>query len=789
MAEPSWPSPAAKPSPTISVSAGGFDPNDLQDDRSPEKLTITIFGPKDGSKCLSPETRVWTDEGYLSIGSLWDRVKSKESDGNGEWGILDHPLFVQSWNGLSWIKGRVTRIWRQMNSESLLRLTFTNGTHLDCSPSHRFWGPGRWERADSIAAGDRLAAPSLLDRTTTLECSPDVAELMGWQLSEGSESFTYPNYHPRARIKNPRGPNKKFRNGMAHKPSLHMSFTNADPAVLKRIRETAAKAGVLLPRDRGYPPRSAAVIGTNKFARLFSPLGYVFGKKAAQKVIPPSVLRASEEARCRFLAAYFDGDGTVATDGASASFTTASHQMAVSLKEMLLSLGIPSTVHPHEVRLKGWTTPRTYWNVSFGATAIPRFTSRVAIHMVSSEKVQRLQSYSPKFHGKSETVPSSGILSKLRSRGAVGLQFRNGGIEAAYFEYDTSRSGAMRFSGVVGGAGYMEESDLLEQIASPNLIWPTVKSVGTVPYNGYVYDLCVDDTHCYIAEDILVHNSTQAFALPGKKFVLAHDNQSKAARDNFIHKSDPNIHVFKATKFYVESDPKTAIKTLEYTLWALDNAATAMGGQPDWVIVDAFNVQEEIAESFMRGRHNLLPEDSFSNLNFWKARKQYVRAVWRKAMEVARMGVVYVTYATEQVLARENGFPSLSRKAPKYLDVIMQETSITVETSFAASSVTKKNVYKALVMCKKDSETSVYGQMFTPGGETFDITGTTIPWADRMAKYIGLANSGRLAVPVDPAEEAPAASNPVPPAAPTHQEATVPTGGVPEATVRKKGAW
>ncbi len=267
--------------------------------------------------------------------------------------------------------------------------------------------------------------------------------------------------------------------------------------------------------------------------------------------------------------------------------------------------------------------------------------------------------------------------------------------------------------------------------------------------------------------------STVLFGLPGRKFVVALDGQSKRARDNSIHKGDPNIRVFNAYKHYDENNPPSAKKTVQFIEWGFDNLVQE-GWNPDWIIYDAFDIQTEVADRVMRANHGLLPSDSFANRNLWKERNAVVRGLWRRALGIARLGVGYGTYYKSEVLERDaTGGELLTLKGPKWMDLIEHETVITVEVTKSYNVIAKREEYKAKVSSKLDNPDDVVGCVFK-SGDTFDLTDKKFPWDDRLAKFLQLANTGRLAVPGARSDEvqpnAPAATAP-PPSPPATQPA------------------
>jgi hypothetical protein len=247
--------------------------------------------------------------------------------------------------------------------------------------------------------------------------------------------------------------------------------------------------------------------------------------------------------------------------------------------------------------------------------------------------------------------------------------------------------------------------------------------------------------------------STQAFALPGKKFVLSFDHRSKDARDNSIHKGDQSIHVFNAAKKFNEFDLSTGDTSVEFILASLAWAETEL--KPDWVIIDGYERLEKIADAVMRHKHGCAFDGKVADWNYYSTRNAVVKAVWHRALEAARLGIVFGCYYKEKVLERTNGETSLSKKAPHWIDLVEQETNITIETLRVYSPVVKKFIYTAVVTCKKDWDGDIYGRIFGTG-ETFDLTdGKLLPWKERLVKVIALANANKLSIPAEPAASPP----------------------------------
>lgn len=86
--------------------------------------------------CVAPETMVLTKEGYVRI----EDVKDKE---------------VEVWNGIEW---STTTVRQTNESSELLRILFSNGCSLECTPYHTFYlQPGcEKKEAQDLVVGDTL---------------------------------------------------------------------------------------------------------------------------------------------------------------------------------------------------------------------------------------------------------------------------------------------------------------------------------------------------------------------------------------------------------------------------------------------------------------------------------------------------------------------------------------------------------------------------------------------------------------------------------------------------------
>ena len=105
--------------------------------------------------CVAPETQILTDKGYVEIQSVADQ-------------------YVNVWNGEKFSKSWV---WKTNSNQSLMRIDFSNGKSLECTPYHKFYLEGKMDHvtADKLEVDDQLITidiPTIEEDVMYLETYP-----------------------------------------------------------------------------------------------------------------------------------------------------------------------------------------------------------------------------------------------------------------------------------------------------------------------------------------------------------------------------------------------------------------------------------------------------------------------------------------------------------------------------------------------------------------------------------------------------------------------------------------
>lgn len=267
----------------------------------------------------------------------------------------------------------------------------------------------------------------------------------------------------------------------------------------------------------------------------------------------------NKDCQASFLKGLFSGDGHVSKSKREIELATSEKRTADLVQFMLLNLDILSAVGEktvdgegyYRVRINGDSKLRTWkekigFNVSYKNRDI-------------DEAIEKNKQYEH-----TELVPNQGaVLKQVRKSGeltqrqvAEELGVRNTMVH--HYEND-SRIDKKKL-GKYSDISDSEAADFLEKLAQGDVSWLKVKDVEKRDSEGKVYDLTVPDNHNFVAEGLVIHNTTTAAKIGsylqenGEDVVLGAGDTFRAASIEQLEEHGDNLGVEVVSHEY-ESDP------------------------------------------------------------------------------------------------------------------------------------------------------------------------------------------------------------------------------------------
>jgi len=365
------------------------------------------------------------------------------------------------------------------------RFTLGTGRTVDVTPEHPFLTPMGWKRADEIEPGGSVAIPASMP--FALAPTPmhgAEVDLLAILLADGS--LTHGN----------------------------VEFTKADREVVRIASEAAEELGAEVVLRNG----SEDTYGIRCEDQHLNPVTTmlrkqgVHGKKSVDKAIPDDIFKLPKDQLARFLTVFWMCDGYVDSNGPE--MVLGSRKMLEQVQSLLLRFGIQSKLSDKLSKCNGKTFAawrlRVYsfchetflkefdlWGDKRAAlerVAAKSRNSNVGFPRLSKEMRAEIEKLSRARIGRWQ----GGLLKEVGIRLGWSSKFMT---RSLFGQHDSLLLSRFKVFCEVYGC-----EDEYRWLYDSGLFWDTVESVESVGEQK-IYDLTVEPTSCYVANDVLVHNT------------------------------------------------------------------------------------------------------------------------------------------------------------------------------------------------------------------------------------------------------------------------------------------
>ncbi len=485
-----------------------------------------LVGEMGTGKCVLPDTRIQVNGELISAADTWQRYANEQSawsDGEGVWCKSKEPLWVPSFNErVARIElRRVSRLYRQHVREKVRQVRLADGSSVTVTQSHPFLTPHGW--TNSVQVGDYVAVPLHVPSPCKASKVPVPVDFMAWQIAEGYEQ----------------------------QDPATLRVYQKDESVLTHLLGEAEFLQAIpgfrsQPAIRRHPGECPFLeVSSTSYVKYLHDNGYVWGCRSASKSIPPFVMRASRDSVRSFLQAYADAEGYAGDRGIE--LMTASEQLSHQVVELLRRLGVRASVHPKIAYAANTLqqTRRLYYRIMITGDSARRFRDQVGFGKRAKEE-QLAALCAKSVNSSVETIYVADIVKSVRRAAKLGRKVSGnllGHVYATGKEPTMNRAQASRLLEFIDGllSGELESRykqlkhhnyrslvarlqsvirselegarNLLRRRLNQEIQFSRVLEIREIAYVGMVYDLEVEKTHNFVANQILVHNTTISSAV------------------------------------------------------------------------------------------------------------------------------------------------------------------------------------------------------------------------------------------------------------------------------------
>ncbi len=370
------------------------------------------------------------------------------------------------------------------------RLRTQLGRQIEATDNHPFYTFDGWRNLGDLVVGEQIAVPRRIEVSRNKDWSNHEVIVLGHLLAEGNLTNPTSVYYYTSdenQWKDYCANLEKFPNMIA---STHQRRNMYDVYAKKADRS-----------------------GENTVVSWIEKLG-LRNTNSYTKFIPDEVFELSNEQIGLLIARMWEGDGHINENGLSAYYATSSERMVHQIQHLLLKLGIVSRIRRVEFAYKEGRIG--YQLFVTGKDNLRKFLSVVACYFISEErrcKLERMIVYTTVSFGTKDVVPMKvqAIIRDEKQKRQVSWEQvaqASGVAERSFYSVSHVLKSGLTHEVVARVAEYFAANQL-PAYADNDIYWDKIVSIEYVGEKP-TYDLTIEGTHNFIANDILVHNSHAA---------------------------------------------------------------------------------------------------------------------------------------------------------------------------------------------------------------------------------------------------------------------------------------
>ncbi len=486
-------------------------------------LHMLLIGDPGTGKCVTGDTRVTLADGRdVPIRDLVEtNLEDPKPVDDGWWDDIDLEVPSLQQDG-TMATQQATKVWKREAPDRMLRIQTSSGRELEVTPSHPLFvqrdGKTNPVAAEELDEGAFIAVPRSLPtrgddsldvfhrRSKSRNAvrlnlpdkwTPSLARLLGYIVAEGYVEH--------------RSDNTGF-----------VTITNNDQEVLSDIEGALKELGLNTTKRKPHEGKTAheIICSSGEFTSFLQNLDPALLEGSDCQQVPEKLAQASKSIRNEFIKAFIEGEGHVSGTQREIAVASTSSKLLEGVRTLLLSTGIRSQIHER----KNESSRLRISGKEFG-----RYLSKIGF--VTDRKQSAAEQYtSVNGNTNTDVIPEVGP-ELCRVRDSIGLTQAECGIPRStyqHYERGTRNPGRKNLREVVATferrlqTASMSESGAIEtdggsisttinklrQLVDGDTGWDCIESIEPVdPDDEWVYDLEVKETHNYVSNGVISHNS------------------------------------------------------------------------------------------------------------------------------------------------------------------------------------------------------------------------------------------------------------------------------------------
>jgi ATP-dependent metalloprotease FtsH len=450
---------------------------------------VLLVGPSGTGKCVTGDTIIWTNKGLMPIADIpkYYFVDPKTNEASG--------TEVDSLKLNGQIKTKISKAshWYCLGKQDTVKIESAQGFVVEGTPEHPIAilnreGQLEFKKLRDVKNGETVAIQFGQQRFgNSSGLDKETAYLLGLLTGDGNMSI-----------------------------GSRVIFTSGDPELVEFYRAYLRKNFPAMAVTKKDKYDYVATSWELKRYLYLCGLSYLL---SFDKQIPPTILQSPKEVVVAFLQGLFDTDGSVDRSRAVFEYTTVSEKMARQVQMLLLDLGIVPSFNIKGKMIHGYHRP--VYRINVTGTYLPRLKTEVGFRLERKQMLldnwvrqigRGVNTNVDLFYGLGRTVFGQWQeISKLKKS----TEFWGKSIYNVKKRNNISRLLLRKFLNYCEGIGYRSSvTAYLKELLAANIYFAPV--VAATRSKNVVYDFTVRETHAFVGNGFINHNTLLAKAVAGE---------------------------------------------------------------------------------------------------------------------------------------------------------------------------------------------------------------------------------------------------------------------------------
>lgn len=378
--------------------------------------------------------------------------------------------------------------WLDQGTQETFKVTTRLGRCITATANHPLRAFSGWAELQALEIGTEIAVPGSIDAGDGEEVLSDAEiALLGYLIGDGTVTTPTP------------------------------LLTNTSTEIVADAARWAKELGLELSKDANAPQyRLRRIDGPhepNQLTTLLKEL-QLHGKTAHDKFVPDVIFRSSKRQIALFLNRLYacDGSAWVDRDNYRIEYCTVSEQLADDVQHLLLRFGIVAKKRTRQVKYKDGH--RRAFDISFqDKENVEKFVGHIGAHLKMERMADVLQvalnrDGSGPAHDLLPTEVWDLILEEKGSTSWADVSEATG--RPRNHNWHVHRRGPSKR--LVMEIAKALSSERLRTLAGSDVVWDPIVSIEPAGPQA-TYDLTIEGHHNFVADDIIVHNSSLALGI------------------------------------------------------------------------------------------------------------------------------------------------------------------------------------------------------------------------------------------------------------------------------------